>query len=590
MKFISLIITLGIVTVLISTSFMAKYNEKILLEDTLNNNKEIAEAISISIDNYLVELSKTTRTLASAPIIKQRLIERNSQLELLDELERKEKIEELNDKWMSIDDTNNLFIQNYISNPVSEYFKKQQDLIPDWYGEIFLTNKYGELVSSTSKLTTLAHGHKYWWLASYNNGEGKVFFDDRGYDSSVDGYVLGAVVPVYDNNEIIGILKCNINILSLLDKIIKDYSQIYEDGTVKIARTGGLIVFEPGEKPLSTKVEKNLLSILDVGLRSDILKDENNNGVIVSVSSIRSTIGSSELGFGGSYESIDHILGNDGENWVVVLTSPEEIIDKKIIDLKKQFLLIGFVLIIIISLLALLFIKRTTRHIEELVDFTEEIGQGNFDRHIKIKSNDEMGKLANSFNIMVEKLNQTMASKNELTKEVTKRKKIEEELKHLSTVDELTQLYNRRAFNDYLSKFIEHSKLYNKPLSVAMIDIDYFKKINDSYGHHVGDKVLIELSSILSKNIRKNNDILSRWGGEEFIILMPNIYVKEASDFAERLRKTIEDTKFANDIYLTVSIGVSELKDTDALDDLIRRVDDAQYKAKSNGRNNVQVI
>src|SRR6056297_703989 len=106
MKLISLLIALGIVTVLISNGIMAKYNEKILLEDTLKNNKEIAEAISISIDNYLVELSKTTRTLASTPIIKQSLIESNSQLELLDEVERKDKIEALNDKWMSIDDMN----------------------------------------------------------------------------------------------------------------------------------------------------------------------------------------------------------------------------------------------------------------------------------------------------------------------------------------------------------------------------------------------------------------------------------------------------------------------------------------------------
>jgi diguanylate cyclase (GGDEF)-like protein len=160
---------------------------------------------------------------------------------------------------------------------------------------------------------------------------------------------------------------------------------------------------------------------------------------------------------------------------------------------------------------------------------------------------------------------------------------------YFSTVDELTKVYNRRALNDYLEKLIDYSKCYGEPLSIAMVDIDYFKGINDSYGHDVGDEVLIKLSEILLRNIRKV-DILARWGGEEFTILMPKINVEEAYKMLETLRKTIENTRVINDMRVTISVGVTELKNTDTFDDLIRRADEVLYKAKNNGRNNVQVL
>ncbi|NLJ66568.1 MAG: GGDEF domain-containing protein, partial [Clostridiales bacterium] len=128
-----------------------------------------------------------------------------------------------------------------------------------------------------------------------------------------------------------------------------------------------------------------------------------------------------------------------------------------------------------------------------------------------------------------------------------------------------------------------------EPLSIAMLDIDHYKEINDSYGHDVGDEVLKKLSKTLLRNIRKV-DILARWGGEEFAILMPKNNAEEAYKMLERLRMIIENTQFINDIRITISAGVAELKDSDISDDLVRRADEALYKAKNNGRNNVQVL
>lgn len=190
---------------------------------------------------------------------------------------------------------------------------------------------------------------------------------------------------------------------------------------------------------------------------------------------------------------------------------------------------------------------------------------------------------------MVDRLKTTMSSKDELTKEIDKRIVVEERLRHLSTIDELTQLYNRRAFNDYLEKFTIQSEKLNEPLSILMLDIDYFKKINDKYGHNTGDELLRNLAKILLSNTR-SDDIVSRWGGEEFIILMPNIDKENVFKIAERLRITIEETRLIKDIQITVSIGITEFKKMDSIEQLIGRVDEAQYMAKAKGRNNVQVI
>ena len=588
-KLTTSILIISMVFVLLSTMIMEYYNRGLLLNEAKVHDAHTAKAISISIDNYLNELGRTTSTLASSPIIKEALTESNHQLELLGEEKTKTRIEELNKKWMNTDDINDPFIQYYLANPVANFLREQREVIPDWYGEIFLTNKYGELVASTNKLTTLAHGEKYWWLASYNDGKGKLFFDDRGYDASATGYVLGVVAPIYENNEVVGILKCNINILDLLKGILNDHLEMSEPSTVKLVRSGGLVVFELNKEPLSENLDENFLSALNVDFISDIIIDTNNENILVTSNPVVNTSGSNEMGFGGSYESIDHILGNTGENWFVVLTMPKELINKNLFALTYQFLLLEFALLFIIFIFSLLFIKRVTSSIDDLVDFASEIGHDNLDKRIEVSSNDEIGKLAEVFNKMLTNIKETTASKEELTNEISKREIVEKELIHLSTVDELTTLYNRRAFNDYLKKFKEQSIRYNQPLSIAMIDIDYFKKINDSYGHSTGDQILISLTDMMLKTIRES-DILSRWGGDEFLLLMPNIRAKEAHNVLERIRDMVEKKNFTNGIKLTISIGISQIKDSDTLDELIDRADAAQYKAKANGRNNVQVL
>ena len=174
-----------------------------------------------------------------------------------------------------------------------------------------------------------------------------------------------------------------------------------------------------------------------------------------------------------------------------------------------------------------------------------------------------------------------------LKKEIARRKLLESELEKLATVDKLTSIYNRYKMDISLDEQIEIAKRYNRPLSVIFFDIDFFKKINDTYGHKVGDEVLKELTNLVATHLRKS-DIFGRWGGEEFLIILPETTKKEATILAEKLRKYIQIHKFKKINKLTCSFGITTLKDNDTSKTLISRVDKKLYKAKQNGRNRIE--
>ncbi len=140
-----------------------------------------------------------------------------------------------------------------------------------------------------------------------------------------------------------------------------------------------------------------------------------------------------------------------------------------------------------------------------------------------------------------------------------------------------------------IKKNVYRAKRYNEPLSLMIFDIDFFKKINDTHGHGVGDEVLRSLVHVVFQNIRQE-DLLARWGGEEFMILMPQTALKSAFDLAECLRKNIEKYEFSKVGKVTVSLGLAEFSSEDDIESFIKWADDALYIAKGNGRNRVEFL
>jgi diguanylate cyclase (GGDEF)-like protein len=161
-----------------------------------------------------------------------------------------------------------------------------------------------------------------------------------------------------------------------------------------------------------------------------------------------------------------------------------------------------------------------------------------------------------------------------------------ENLGNLAVTDNLTGLYNRTKLDEILQSELDRSKRFNHTFSLMIIDIDYFKVVNDTYGHQTGDAFLIEITSLLNNNSR-STDILFRWGGEEFIMLCPEADEKNILKYAETLRQKIELHEFKTIGNKTVSIGITLLKNDDNIDSLVKRADEALYIAKNNGRNQI---
>ncbi len=171
---------------------------------------------------------------------------------------------------------------------------------------------------------------------------------------------------------------------------------------------------------------------------------------------------------------------------------------------------------------------------------------------------------------------------------ITERKKLEDALKIAATIDKLTDIYNRRKFEDILKQEIERTKRYKSPLSLVMFDLDHFKNINDTYGHQVGDYVLKTIANIVRNNIRIT-DFFGRWGGEEFMILMPETTLKNAGELTEKLRNIIENYIFEDVKSVTISCGVTQFIKDDTFDSFIKKVDNALYHAKKRGRNRIEI-
>ena len=172
------------------------------------------------------------------------------------------------------------------------------------------------------------------------------------------------------------------------------------------------------------------------------------------------------------------------------------------------------------------------------------------------------------------------------SQDITERIAMEDKLRQLATVDSLTGIYNRHKINLEIDSEISRVKRYDESFSIMMFDLDYFKAINDTYGHDVGDYVLKKMSRLISQYIRES-DSFGRWGGEEFILIFPNISQDKVMHTAEKLRDLVANFSFNEVPKVTISLGVSNYTKGENKKTLLKRVDDALYEAKDAGRNKV---
>lgn len=176
-----------------------------------------------------------------------------------------------------------------------------------------------------------------------------------------------------------------------------------------------------------------------------------------------------------------------------------------------------------------------------------------------------------------------------LVTDITEEKKLQKKLQHMATTDALTQIMNRGHLIETGEKELVRAMRYKRDLAVVFFDVDHFKRINDSYGHLAGDRVLVELCSICKSRVRES-DHIGRYGGEEFVLILPETTYDAAFGVAEKLRSAVEKSVVVCEeqtISVTASFGVASYKDGESLDALFNRADQSLYRAKEGGRNRV---
>jgi diguanylate cyclase (GGDEF)-like protein len=266
-------------------------------------------------------------------------------------------------------------------------------------------------------------------------------------------------------------------------------------------------------------------------------------------------------------------LDIDGVHWAILSEIDKEEAYKIFDAINSRVYTILFAIFIITISMTILFSKTITKPLDILTKAVKDVGKGDFSKRVEIECSDEIGELANCFNSSLDELEKMTSSAEHFSK--------------LSMTDNLTQLYNRVKLHQDLDSEIKRMNRTHSHLSLIMFDIDHFKKINDTHGHDVGDITLQDLANIVKSSIRET-DILARWGGEEFMILLPDTSLDSAKDVASKIRANINAYRFETIGSLTCSFGVSEYKYIDTKETLLKRVDQALYSAKENGRDRVE--
>lgn len=232
---------------------------------------------------------------------------------------------------------------------------------------------------------------------------------------------------------------------------------------------------------------------------------------------------------------------------------------------------LGIVMIIIIVGVTFVMSLSTRRSLQDINAAFRAMAQESpdFSRRLEHASHDELGELADWFNRLADKLEANYR-----------------QTEQLSITDKLTQLHNRRKIDELFHLALGKARRYGDPLTVIMLDIDHFKMVNDLAGHQVGDQVLCELAKVLRRNVR-STDHVGRWGGEEFIVLLPSTELAQGRQLAEKLRAAIASHEFPVVGHKTGSFGTASYREGDDEEALTRRTDACLYAAKKQGRNRV---
>jgi len=395
------------------------------------------------------------------------------------------------------------------------------------------------------------------------------------------GYGLLFMTPITDDSNaiVIGALALEVNldnisrIVTLFEKGIIGEKHVYivdNDGRVLITADPVINVFDPYP---------------DLSVQPTLLAAFANQG---DVGNIIYVDHSGEEVMAG-YADMDEFGVNQALDWSIIAVAPLDEIAVKASKIQALLITLGLVIGAITMLLVFIYMSKLQSSLKSIAMIADSISQGNYSQSIEHSGQSgALGLLFNAFNNMAVKVKESIDKLEHHTEEL---KIVNKKLKNLSEIDPLTKIANRRSYKNRLAYEIASSKRNANPLAQLMIDIDYFKAYNDHYGHDSGDVTLRRVAESIDNSLLRETDFSARFGGEEFVVLLPDTNERNAYNIAERIRLGIKalgikHNKSKVKSYVTVSVGIASLSGESLNEnDLLKNADTALYEAKRSGRN-----
>jgi diguanylate cyclase (GGDEF)-like protein len=413
------------------------------------------------------------------------------------------------------------------------------------YEELQLVDANAGLVASSARGASPARLPEGWGktFKSSRSLVGEPYWDEKAQKMIV---ILG--VPVLQaDGRIAGALVARANFAEL-KQVLRVFSA-RSAGHVYLATAGGTLIADSRNGPADGKTKDLAPGVADRLLAAD--------GEVVE-----------HRGIDG-IEVLGSAQGLSQAEWLAVADRPIADAYHQATRLRNEAFLVIGVLLVVIAVLAYWLAALIARPLRRLTSAAAQVSAGDLPAGLPAGGGGEVGYLTQVFNTMVESL-----------------RKHHDELERLSTIDTLTGLSNRRHLMDLLAHEIERAKRAGQPFSILMLDVDHFKKYNDTHGHQAGDEVLARVSTVLRNSIRPY-DCAARYGGEEFLVMLSATSLDRAKESAERIRKQVRAEQFEGGS-VTISIGVAEYPSQgDTAKSVIGEADAALYEAKRAGRDRI---